>query len=217
VHWKENGDHIRSYRAQRGQSASLPGEQFYRKAGVTYSYIGTKTFRARLLSPDSIFDIASSSLFSDTWDCNYLVGWLNSALIRFLLGVLNPTINFQIGDIRRLPFAPPDAETLHKVCQASETAIKLAQEIEQIDPDSPAFAGMTSSISRLQKINDIEKHCQSTIDDAIFDLYMIPDSLKPTIFADPWVARGSENLCDVEAVIRKLGRIDLGRLEKQLK
>jgi hypothetical protein len=212
VHWKYNGDEIRAYRAQQGQSASLPGEQFYRKSGVTYSYIGTKSFRARLLSPGAIFDIASSSLFSDTWDCEYLVGWLNSSLIRFLLGVLNPTINFQIGDIRRLPFAAPDRKTLTAVTDASKVAIALAQELEQLERDcSPVIVG------RLNEINEIEQRCQATIDNVIFDLYRIPEHLKPTILADPWVARGSGNLCDVESVIRKLGRIDRRGLEKQLK
>jgi hypothetical protein len=212
VHWKSNGDEIRSYRAQQGQSASLPGEQFYRLPGVTYSYIGTKFFRARLLSPGAIFDIASSSLFSETWDCEYLVGWLNSSLIRFLLGVLNPTINFQIGDIRRLPFATPDQETRVAVTAASKIAIALAQGLEQLERDSAPRI-----VARLNEINEIEQQCQATIDKAIFDLYRIPEHVKPTILADPWVARGSGNLCDVEAVIRKLSRIDLGRLEEQLK
>src|SRR5262249_33847602 len=54
LHWGKDGAAIREYRAKRGQSRKLPGERFYFQTGVTYSYIGTKGFRARLLSPNAI-------------------------------------------------------------------------------------------------------------------------------------------------------------------
>ncbi|MBZ0187513.1 MAG: N-6 DNA methylase, partial [Candidatus Obscuribacterales bacterium] len=89
--WQNDGEEIRAYRKSRGQSESLPGESYYFKQGLTYSYIGTRGFTARLLAPGSVFDIASSALFTSRIDLNYLLGWLNSKLIRFVLGVLNPT------------------------------------------------------------------------------------------------------------------------------
>jgi hypothetical protein len=217
VHWEGNGQSIRDYRVRQGQSASLPGERFYRKPGVTYSYIGTQSFRARLLSPNSIFDIASSALFSDRWDSNYLVGWLNSALIRFLLGVLNPTVNFQIGDIRRLPFAIPDEQTLSTICSASRIAIESAQQLERLDPESPRFDRFPVSESILGELNEHEFESQRQIDQAIFKLYKVSDSAQATIYADPWVSRGQRPLCDVHAVISKLRRSNVAAPEEQLK
>ncbi|MGH9552885.1 MAG: Eco57I restriction-modification methylase domain-containing protein, partial [Terriglobales bacterium] len=103
LRWVDNGAEIRSFRKQRGQSEALPGEAYYFRDGITYSYIGTKGFKARRLSPNAIFDIASSSIFCSSMRLEYLLGFLNSSLCCFMMGVLNPTINFQIGDIRRLP------------------------------------------------------------------------------------------------------------------
>src|SRR5262249_47390131 len=139
LHWGKDGAAIREYRAKRGQSRKLPGERFYFQTGVTYSYIGTKGFRARLLSPNAIFDIASSAVFSEVLDPLYLLGFLNSSFVRFLLGVLNPTINFQIGDLRRLPLAMPDGSAQKAVAAKAATAVDLAQTIDAFDHTSPRF------------------------------------------------------------------------------
>jgi hypothetical protein len=59
--WPDNGDSIRQYRKERGQSRALPFEEYYFKPGLTYSYIATPASK-RLLSENSIFDIASRNL-----------------------------------------------------------------------------------------------------------------------------------------------------------
>ena len=106
------------------------GERFYFRQGITYSYIGTKGFKARLLSPGSVFDIASSALFSDEIDLSYMLGFLNSSLIRFILGTLNPTVNFQIGDLRRIPMRKPSHDTEREVAALAMEAVDLARVIQ---------------------------------------------------------------------------------------
>ncbi len=210
LHWGADGEAIREYRAKRGQSRRLPGERFYFRTGITYSYIGTKGFRARLLSPDSIFDIASSAVFSDRLDALYLLGFLNSSLARFLLGVLNPTINFQIGDLRRLPLAMPTQGVAEAVIEQASTAVELARDLDALDTSSPRFSrpvllcfdrdGNIESAFRcyvefVEGLNQSETACQRLIDDLIYDLYQIPASKRALIESDPWVARERKPLC----------------------
>ncbi|HEY9869799.1 MAG TPA: hypothetical protein V6D08_11585, partial [Candidatus Obscuribacterales bacterium] len=204
LYWGGDGSAIRDYRAGRGQSRRLPGEQFYFCNGVTYSYIGTRGFRARLLSPGAAFDIASSAAFSKTLDPLYLLGFLNSSTARFLLGVLNPTINFQIGDLRRLPFAMPDAQTGQAIIREAAAAVELAREVDSWDPCSPRFQGPVllrlngdgderAAYQRFQEqaeqINRQEAEIQRTIDEIVFELYEISRRDRAVIDADPWVAR----------------------------
>src|SRR5215470_13985113 len=141
VLWQGHGDQIRRYRKERGQSVSLPGEDFYFKPGVTYSYIGTRGFKARLLSPGSVFDIASSAVFSRQEDHLYLVGFLNSALVRYIMSILNPTINFQIGDLRRIPFRKPSEKIRLRIRALSKEAVEMAKTVESFDRSSPMFMG----------------------------------------------------------------------------
>lgn len=155
LHWRHDGEEIRNFRKSRGQSASLPGENFYFKEGVTYSYIGTKGFKARLLSPSSVFDIASSAIFSEKIDNMYLVAFLNSALSCYMLGAMNPTINFQIGDLRRLPFAHSSQPRTSLLCELAAEAVALAREAEQLDPQSPMFCGnLFDALNRTEVSSD---------------------------------------------------------------
>lgn len=214
IRWEDGGDSIREYRKKRGQSASLPGEEFYFKEGVTYSYIGTKGFKARLLSPRSVFDIASSALFSSSIDLDYLLGFLNSALVRYILGVLNPTVNFQIGDLRRLPFRVPSKTQEKKIAQLARAAVDIASQLEESDPQSPAykhsrlqyFAGADYAQpkeayermkDRLHDLNAKERAIQRSIDDEIFESYKISKSIREQIVADPWVDSGNKHLVEI--------------------
>lgn len=213
LNWRNDGKAIRDYRKMRGQSAALPGERYYFKPGVTYSYIGTRGFKARLLSPESIFDIASSALFTD--DPQYLLGYLNSSLARFLLGVLNPTVNFQIGDLRRLPYKKPSLLTRKKVAHAVSKAIDVARRLETFDSQSPNYKGpvlrrYTKSKDidqlaaacvfhreKLAELNELEASLQKDIDDEIFAHYGISAEMRILIENDPWVSRNQKLIADM--------------------
>jgi hypothetical protein len=195
LHWVKDGDVIRDYRASRGQSRSLPGEDFYFKPGITYSYIGTQGFKARLLSPESIFDIASSSVFTPEPLRMYILGFMNSSLVRFLMGVLNPTINFQIGDLRRLPFAQPDVPTQSEVSRLAEEAVNLAREAEMHSPVSAE--NHKSDLKNSEFVSWArakENIIQKDIDELIFGLYKVPSNIQSQILQDPWVVRGQKDV-----------------------
>jgi hypothetical protein len=174
LNWGEDGKHIREYRAERGQARALPGERFYFKPGVTYSYIGTSGFSARLLSPGSIFDIASSAIFSSTIDAHYILGWLNSSLVIYLLSILNPTVNFQIGDLRRLPFKAPDEELESRVASLAKSCVELVKEC-------------SANSDAITQVRQQESDLQQQIDELIFEHYKIDDSLRLTIQNNLWV------------------------------
>ncbi|MGD9680394.1 MAG: N-6 DNA methylase [Candidatus Obscuribacterales bacterium] len=206
LRWEDQGRVIRRFRKSRGQSESLPGESFYFQEGITYSYIGTRGFKARLLSPGSIFDIASSALFSPTVDRFYLLGFLNSALCRFILGILNPTVNFQIGDLRRIPFKYPDKTMENAVAGQARKAVEIARRAEALLPGSPAWqprllreydGGLERLRLDLACLNDEEKQIQDTIDSKIFELYEIASPVRELIAGDDWVTRNSGDLIDM--------------------
>ncbi len=181
--WPDNGDSIRQYRKERGQSRALPGEEYYFKPGLTYSYIGTTGFKARLLSENSIFDIASSAIFSNNIDHHYLLGFLNSSLAIYLLGVLNPTINFQIGDLRRLPFNAPTAETCAHVANLVKEAVSLMRHWHDNGE------GLDS-----REIVETERKIQLEIDTIIYQLYKIDKATAAIIRDNEWVVGSRKKL-----------------------
>lgn len=171
LRWEDNGDRIRDYRASRGQTRTLPGADYYFKSGVTYSYIGTSGFRARLLSPQSIFDIASSAVFSESLSQYYLLSFLNSSTVIYLLSTLNPTINFQIGDLRRLPFKEPDTALTATLDGLAREAVALVRENYPLS----------------QTDRKKEADLQMEIDQLIYDHYEIDSQLRREIENNSWV------------------------------
>ncbi len=231
LRWQGDGRAIRDYRRRQGQSACLPGERFYFQQGVTYSYIGTRGFRARLLSPGSVFDIASSAVFSQRLDLNYVLAFLNSSLARFLLGVLNPTVNFQIGDLRKLPFKLPGQELERSLAAAAGQAVALARELDALDPASPLYGGPAllrygspepgdsglknayrELTRRLSEINESEVRIQALIDSLIFELYEIDARTQELICADPWVTRSQKPLATIPSFKACLHELERSRL-----
>jgi hypothetical protein len=55
----------------------------------------------RKLPAGAIFDVGGSAIFShDAQQENLLLAYLNSSLVSALAHDINPTINFQIGDLK---------------------------------------------------------------------------------------------------------------------
>ena len=114
VNWMNNGQELREdklYKLSIGKC--LPGNskphnsQYYFKESITWSFVSSGTFGVRYSPKGSVYDIAGSSVFPKPNDIKYLCSFMNSKLALKMLKVLAPTINFQVGDIKRLPIIFP--------------------------------------------------------------------------------------------------------------
>ena len=81
----------------------LPSREYYFKKGVTWSLIATNSFAARLSKGGFVFDVGGSSGFPKAEMNNYYLGLLCSKITYNFLQAFNPTINFQVGDIKNIP------------------------------------------------------------------------------------------------------------------
>jgi type II restriction/modification system DNA methylase subunit YeeA len=85
------------------QGNHLPSRQYYLKESVTWSFLSTKSFSVRYSPKGFVFDVAGSSIFPDKQKLFYILGFLGSKLTNEFLYVLNPTMNYQVGNVRSLP------------------------------------------------------------------------------------------------------------------
>ena len=79
---------------------------FYFKEGVTYSASGSKGVSFRYLNNNNVFDVGGSSIFlkdDSNVRLDYFLGFLNSKLCFYVTDCLNPTVNTQVGDLKRIP------------------------------------------------------------------------------------------------------------------
>lgn len=134
INWYKDGKDLREdklFKLSIGKC--LPGNskphnsQYYFRESITWSFIGSGTFGVRYSPKGSVYDIAGSSVFPEKENIKYLCAFLNSKLSFEFLKVLAPTINFQVGDIKRLPIIFSNESKNEKVIQISTDVIDLVK------------------------------------------------------------------------------------------
>jgi hypothetical protein len=129
VKWDDNGREIKeavaeAYPYLKGNIKwVVKNEQFYFRPGLCFSFVNTKSLAVRKLPSGCIFDVGASALFvHDPNDEDFLLAYLNSSLMSAIAKTVNPTVNLQVGDIKKLPilmFRQTHKESLAKFAQAS--------------------------------------------------------------------------------------------------
>ena len=77
------------------------GKSHYFLEGVTWTFISSSSFAARYTPSGFVFDVSGSSLFVE--EPKLITGFLCSNLCYNILQALNPTLNFQVGNLKSLP------------------------------------------------------------------------------------------------------------------
>ena len=105
VNWGNNGYEIRNYINDSGKQLSRPQSiEFYFSKGITWSRISSGKVSFRLLDDDSVFaDAGPLIALKENELINYLLGLLNTPVINKILSFTNPTLTFQVGDIKLIP------------------------------------------------------------------------------------------------------------------
>ena len=121
VDWSEEArKHYRTDRICR----IIPEYLWYKK-GITWGLIASSLPSFRILPEDATFDKGGSSIFfKNEKDINLVLGFLNSKLAVFFLKMFNPTLNYQVRDIRNLPMI--ESSSSDKICQIAKLAIAIS-------------------------------------------------------------------------------------------
>ena len=106
VNWYNGGEEVLGYAAQLygSPTRTIKNISFYCQPSVSWSLIGSGIFSARINDKGFTFDVAGPSAFPTQENLNFVAGFLNSNVAFHFIKVLNPTLNFNSGDIARLPF-----------------------------------------------------------------------------------------------------------------
>ena len=81
----------------------IPEYLWYEK-GITWGLITSSIPSFRVLPEIATFDVGGSSVFFKNYEnYNYFLGLLNSKVFLEIVQMLNPTLNFQVKDIRSMP------------------------------------------------------------------------------------------------------------------
>lgn len=174
LNWDNNGFELRNC-----DKAILRNEEFYFKEGMTYSASGSKGVSFRYLPENYIFDVGGSCVFpKESISNNTLLAVLNSTLSFYVADCLNPTVNTQVGDLKRIPFVVPSIEKEKVISHLATENITIKQNhcsyriIETNFEQSPllVFQGASLKDRILAYLNyENAQHTQVLINEAIIN------------------------------------------------
>ena len=98
VDWSENA----RTNYQKGHGSQIIPEEYWYKKGITWGLTSQASFR--VLPEGSTYDKQGSSIFIlDDRNYDVVLALLNSCIAEYYLQVLNPSLSYQVRDIRNIP------------------------------------------------------------------------------------------------------------------
>ncbi len=137
VKWQDDGREIKeavtkAYPYLKGKVHwVVKNEKYYFQEGLSFSFVNNANFAVRLLPAGCIFDVAASALFPTKIDRYALLAFLNSSFAAKMAHLINPTINFQVGDVKRLPFVEFSPSELESLKQLAQTCVQATESISK--------------------------------------------------------------------------------------
>ena len=114
VRWHNDGKELKEF-----EGAGLGASKYYEKKHFVWSGLTTSAISFRL-EPDLVwFDDVSPAVIFDSntsdQDIKYMLGFGNSCISRYLLKLFNPTLHYQISDIKKLPLIKIETDKLTEI------------------------------------------------------------------------------------------------------
>ncbi len=213
LYWKDDGKELKAYK-----KSNLRNRDYYKKSGLTWSTVTSGKFSCRKFGYGYFFDNGGSCLFTNKEKSLFFLSLLNSKVFEFFQR-LNPTVNYQPGDIGRVPVIYENFELQNKINQLSNTAY----EISKIDWDSfetswdfevhPLLKSLDmGSQYKLSSIFNIwETDCEENFNqlksneeelNRIFiDIYGLQDELTPEVEDKDITIRKADRSRDIKSLI----------------
>jgi type II restriction/modification system DNA methylase subunit YeeA len=128
VNWENDGYEIRQtiiekYKYLNGNPdfvAKNPSKYFL--PGVTWGKVTSRKFSARFSPVGSLFSDAGMKAFSKNHGNEYsIAGFFNSKICGYLLGIISETLNYEQGNIAKLPFKYIKSEPVKSIIKSTKT------------------------------------------------------------------------------------------------
>lgn len=134
VDWQENGRRIKNYVTTKYPYLNGNIDYVVKDRGkyflpsVTWSFVSSAYFGVRRSEPGFIFDVAGSSAFPKEDWLNVVTGLLCSNTTEVLIKTINPTINFQVGNVASVPVHEAEITAIKSdVDEVVDTAVAISK------------------------------------------------------------------------------------------
>ncbi|HZK28499.1 MAG TPA: BREX-1 system adenine-specific DNA-methyltransferase PglX, partial [Thermoclostridium sp.] len=104
----------------------LPSKKFYFKESITWSKVTSGGLSMRYIPRGSVFDVAGCSIFADN-NMSYILAFVNSKVMQYLMNILSQTLNYEVGNVKSIPFIFANTNTEKQIEKIIRETLKLSK------------------------------------------------------------------------------------------
>lgn len=162
VDWSEEARRFYS----ENRTSNLLKEQYWFRQGIVYTDFGGKRFNARWMPPGCLFDMTGPAIFpkpeiwptlSEHQRLGAMLAILNSSPARRMLRALNPTLHFQVRDVRALPIPEIKTPLAARLADHTWTLIDGLRDLHRGLPGDPLFDPQAKVVPDLMTLISVEE------------------------------------------------------------
>jgi len=228
VNWWNDGYDIKTAIANdpaKQAGGRVVNEDCYFLPSLSWSLAGAKIFSVRFSPKGAVFDVGGSSIFPDENRAFCLAAFLSSSVSNYFMAAMNPTFNFQAGNVAALPILPVALNSSNAKSNTAELiqghqsdwdAFETSWDfttLPLLHPDTrqPTLAATYASLrAHWQQMTDEMQRLEEENNRIFIDAYGLADELTPdvplaeiTLTCNPAYRYGGKNTeADLETKLR---------------
>lgn len=188
VNWENDGRDI----IASGRAYPRARDKYFQDS-ITWSFVSSSAFGVRFSDQGSLFDMAGCSLFCDQDRMASLTGYLCSDIADSLIQILNPTVNYQVGNVSDLPI--PCRDILDLIEEDSQKCIYIAKEDWNTLEESWCFKTNNLVIHYGKKINESFQKYSKLWSNKVNEMISYERNINHILESDSKIKRASNEEC----------------------
>lgn len=238
VNWENNGFDIKNDKSEKlrlgliqKKNSGCWNEEYYFKAGITWSTLTTNNISFRYSEEGNLFDNKGSMVFfqSHIYLTN-IMGFLNSNVASLLLSYLSPTLDFSPGTVANLPLIYQDNNDVVHLVENSIARSKKNWDSFEISwgfEASPLLEHredsnlLSSSFENWTIYSEAEfaqlKRDEEELNSIFIDLYGLKDELTPKVCDEEITFHKSDRSRDSKLFLSYFIGCSMGRYSLDIK
>lgn len=114
INWTPQAREVYQY-GDGSHASQIINKDYWYKKGITWGLITSNLPSFRIMPNGATFDKGGSTIIVNEDVYNFVLGLLNSKMYFNIASILNPTLNFQVKDIRSLPLVLKEIELINEL------------------------------------------------------------------------------------------------------
>lgn len=188
------------------------GYDYYFKKGITWTFISSSKFGVRSRPCGSIFDVAGSTLFVEDNIYSYILAFLSSNVCNYILKMLNPTLNYQAGNIKSIPIRIKEKDYVNVLSQCNVLNSQIDWDAFETSWDfkkSPLLCYESDKVSVafeswakecIERFNQLKAN-EEELNRIFIDIYGLQDELTPEVEDKDVTVRKADLQRDIKSLI----------------